>query len=107
MGSGSPLRTSAGKAKSRVRNLGHELSEPEPIRDLAKSRLAARGRAPLTQHATTRCQISALMPAAAHGGTVSGTDGNELTRLRKTAAMLAGRISKFSSLALVLATQAE
>ena len=47
------------------------------------------------------------MPAAAHGATVSGVNNSELASLRQTAAMLAGRTSKSSSLTLVLATQAD
>eukprot|EP00959_Pyramimonas_sp_CCMP1952_P006622 138320-Pyramimonas_sp.AAC.1 len=48
-----------------------------------------------------------LMPAAAHGATVSGVNNCELTNLRQTAAMLAGRSSKSPSLTLDLATQAD
>eukprot|EP00959_Pyramimonas_sp_CCMP1952_P274562 5739746-Pyramimonas_sp.AAC.1 len=57
-------------------------------------------------HRVTTLWRTSLMPAAAHGATVSGVNDDELTKLRHTAAVLAGRTSKSSSLTLVLATQA-
>eukprot|EP00959_Pyramimonas_sp_CCMP1952_P414277 8680080-Pyramimonas_sp.AAC.1 len=47
------------------------------------------------------------MPAAARGATVAGGSGQELSILRQTAAMLAGRTSKSSSITLMLATQTD
>eukprot|EP00959_Pyramimonas_sp_CCMP1952_P297040 6214249-Pyramimonas_sp.AAC.1 len=103
------------KAKSCVRNPGHELSGPKPIRERAKARLKQLAdRLPrlrmLRRGACNR--VTALwrtgpMPAAAHGATVSGVNNSELAKLRQTAAMLAGRSSKSPSLTLVLATQAD
>ena len=102
------------KAKSWVRNLGHELSGPKPIIKQAKARLKKLAeripRLKMLRRATNKATMlwrTGLMPAAAHGATVSGVNNSELASLRQTAAMLAGRTSKSSSLTLVLATQAD
>eukprot|EP00959_Pyramimonas_sp_CCMP1952_P434942 9107253-Pyramimonas_sp.AAC.1 len=46
-----------------------------------------------------------LLPAAAHGASVSGVSELELAKLRRAAGVICGRSASSASLTLVLATQ--